>query len=107
MGSPAGINDAGQIIGRGITISNLQQRGVLLTPALFFNPGAFKYNKNTGNVTMTVSGLNGQQVIIQVSCDLMAWVSISTNTVSQNRATFSDSGTCRSGIRVYRAVVVQ
>jgi probable HAF family extracellular repeat protein len=107
MASPAGINDAGQIIGRGVTVSNVQQRGVLLTPALFFNPSAFKYNKNTGNVTMTVSGLNGQQVIIQVSCDLTTWVSISTNTVSQNRATFSDSGTCSSGIRMYRAVVVQ
>jgi hypothetical protein len=97
--TPAGINDAGQM--------NLQQRGVLLTLALIFNPGSFKYNRHTGSVTFTVSGLNGEQVIIQVTCDLMSWTSISTNTVSQNRVTFSDSGTCSSGIRLYRALVIQ
>jgi probable HAF family extracellular repeat protein len=105
IGPPAAINDPGQITGQGLF--NGVVHGYLLTPALICDPASFKYNSHTGNVTFSVSGLNGQQVIIQVSCDLMSWVSIATNTVSQNKVTFSDSGTCSTGTRVYRAVVIQ
>src|SRR5262249_24084106 len=48
LGLPTGINDAGQIIGVGT--SNLTSHGVLLTPALVFNPSAFKVSHG-GTVT--------------------------------------------------------
>jgi probable HAF family extracellular repeat protein len=103
---PTAINDAGQITGWGLT--NGVIHGFLLTPGLIFNPGSFKYDKHTGTVTLTISGLNGQSVVLQASCGLTGWVSIATNTISMNRTTFSDSGTCPGGaVRYYRAVVVQ
>lgn len=102
IGPPTAINDPGQIVGAGLTLSNLQEHGYLLTPALFFNPSSFKCNN--GTVSVSVSGLNGQTVVIQASDDLMAWVSISTNVMMHNKTTFQD--VCTTG-RFYRAVVVQ
>jgi hypothetical protein len=106
LGSANAINDAGQITGVGLT--NGVIHGYLLTPGLIFNPNSFKYNKNTGVVTLSISGLNGQTVILQASCGLSGWVSIATNTISMNKTTFTDNGTCPGGMgRYYRALVIQ
>ena len=103
---PTAINDAGQITGVGVT--NGVIHAYLLTPGLIFNTSSFKYDKHTGMVTLTISGLNGQTVVLQASCGLTGWVSVATNTISMNKTTFSDSGTCPGGtLRFYRAVVVQ
>ena len=98
---PTGINDAGQVIGVGV--NNGVSHGVLLTPALVCNPSSFKIAH--GTVTLTISGLNGQTVILQASCDLLNWDPVATNVISRNKTTFTDSGTCASGTRCYRAVV--
>jgi hypothetical protein len=106
LSSPTAINDAGQITGFGYTNGVLH--GYLLTPGLIFNPSSFKYNKNTGIVTLSISGLNGQTVILQAACGLSGWVSIATNTISMNKTTFTDNGTCPGGMgRYYRALVIQ
>jgi probable HAF family extracellular repeat protein len=102
LGQPTGINNPGQIIGSGSFGG--KAHGFLLTPALIFDPSSFKFK--SGTVTLTISGINGDTVVIQVSCDLMSWTPISTNVIRNNKATFNDSGTCPPGsIRAYRAII--
>jgi len=101
-----GINDPGQIIGVGAFQG--AAHGCLLTPGLFFNPKSVKYNRSTGTFTFTISGLNGQTIVIQASCDLMAWASISTNVVnSRGGTTFTDPNASICSPRYYRAVILQ
>jgi hypothetical protein len=71
-----------------------------LTPVITVQP-----RTESGLFNLKMTGLSNRNHIIQASSDLVTWVSLATNTVTNGELDFTDTNPISSSARFYRALV--
>ncbi len=89
-------------LGTGLAWTNSEPQ---LNPPVTALPALSAPGFSGGHFTFLVSGPENRQAVVQVSTNLVVWVSLSTNTISGGSFDFTDRQSSDSAARFYRAVL--